>query len=263
MRYYVVDAFAERVFEGNPAGVCVLDKWLPDWLMQAVANENNLAETAFAVKAEAVYHLRWFTPGGEIDLCGHATLATAYVLLRFFEPEADRVVFQTKSGTLEVVRSGERLEMDFPAYPLTRVEVTDAMAEAIGVRPAEAWMGRDLVCVLEDEAQVRALRPDQEKVRALDGLLLHVTAKGDAYDCVSRTFAPKMGVAEDAVCGSGHCHIIPLWAQKEGKVVFTAYQASQRGGTLYCRKRGDRVKLAGNAVLYSEAELFIDGLIRP
>ena len=154
-------------------------------------------------------------------------------------------------------RACGRYEMDFPAYSLTQVEVTEEMAEAIGVRPLEAWMGRDLVCVLEHEAQVRAVEPDQEKVRGLDGLLLHVTARGTDYDCVSRTFAPKMGVAEDAVCGSGHCHIVPLWADKQKKDVLVARQASRRGGTLYCRRDGNRIRLAGNAVLYAEAELMV------
>ena len=148
------------------------------------------------------YHLRWFTPGGEIDLCGHATLATAYLLMRFFEPESDKITFQTKSGQLEVVKANDLLEMDFPAYSLTQVDVTKEIEAAIGVRPVEVWKGRDLVCVLENEEQIYAVQPNQAKVQALDGLLLHVTAKGKKYDCISRTFAPKMGVAEDAVCGS-------------------------------------------------------------
>lgn len=263
MKYYVVDAFAEKIFEGNPAGICVLDKWLPDQLMQDITNENNLAETAFTVKEANGYHLRWFTPGGEIDLCGHATLATAYLLMRFFEPKTDKITFQTKSGQLEVVKANDLLEMDFPAYSLTQVDVTKEIEDAIGVRPVEVWKGRDLVCVLENEEQIYAVQPNQAKIQALDGLLLHVTAKGKKYDCISRTFAPKMGVAEDAVCGSGHCHIIPLWADKEKKETFVARQASKRGGTLYCRKQGDRIKMAGKAVLYSEAELFVDDLIQP
>lgn len=263
MKYYVVDAFAEKVFEGNPAGVCVLDKWLPDQLMQDITNENNLAETAFTVKEANGYHLRWFTPGGEIDLCGHATLATAYLLMRFFEPKTDKITFQTKSGQLEVVKINDLLEMDFPAYSLTHVDITKEIEDAIGVRPVEVWKGRDLVCVLENEEQVHAVQPNQAKIQALDGLLLHVTAKGKKYDCISRTFAPKMGVAEDAVCGSGHCHIIPLWADKEKKETLVARQASKRGGTLYCRRQGDRIKMAGKAVLYSEAELFVDDLIQP
>lgn len=263
MKYYVVDAFAEKVFEGNPAGVCVLDRWLPDSLMQDIACENSLSETAFTVKEADGYHLRWFTPGGEIDLCGHATLATACILFHFFEPEAGGILFHTKSGPLEVTGANGLLEMDFPAYSLTQTGIPTEIEDAIGVRPVEVWKGRDLVCVLESEDQIYAARPNLSKIQQLDGLLLHITAKGRQYDCVSRTFAPKMGIAEDAVCGSGHCHIIPLWAAKQKKDTFVARQASARGGTLYCRKQGNRIKLAGKAVLYSEAELFVDDLIRP
>lgn len=261
MKYYVADAFADKLFEGNPAGVCVLEQWFTDEIMQKIAIENNLAETAFTVKAKDGYHLRWFTPGGEIDLCGHATLAAAYILCRFYEPQAKQIIFQTQSGQLGVTRKNDLFEMDFPAYSLTQVKVTEAMEQAIGIRPIEAWIGRDLVCVLENEDCIYSVKPKQSKVMNLDGLLLHVTAEGTKYDCVSRTFAPKMAVSEDAVCGSGHCHIIPLWAERKGKDILIARQASSRGGTLYCQKCGERVKIAGRAVLYSEAELFVDDLL--
>lgn len=257
MKQYVVDAFTDRVFAGNPAAVCVTDSWLDDGLMQKITTENNLSETAFCVKEGENYHLRWFTPGGEIDLCGHATLATAYVILRFVEPEADSVSFDTLSGVLTVKRSGEALEMVFPAYELRPVEVTDAMTEIIGVRPTAAFMGRDLLCVLEDESAVRACAPDMAKVMQLDGLLLHITAKGKEFDCVSRSFAPKCGVPEDPVCGSGHCHIIPYWANATGKTELTAFQASVRSGVLYTRLEGDKVILAGKAALFSEAEIYV------
>ncbi len=260
MKYYMVDAFAEKLFEGNPAGVCVLEQWVPDRLMQQIAVENNLSETAFTVKEPDGYRLRWFTPGGEIDLCGHATLGTAYILFRFYEPDEKKITFHTIGGQLEVVRTGHLLEMDFPAYDLSPVPVTDAMTDAIGIRPVEAWMGRDLVCVLRKEDQIYAAIPNQEKVLGLDGLLLHITAKGEKYDCVSRSFAPKMGVPEDAVCGSGHCHIIPLWADKLEQGTLVARQASKRGGTLYCRREGNRIKMAGSVVLYSGAELYVDHL---
>lgn len=200
------------------------------------------------------YHLRWFTPGGEIDLCGHATLACAYVILNFYEKEAAKVVFQTLSGDLVVERHGDLYEMDFPAYELKSVPVTEQMIDAIGATPREAYMGRDLLCVFDDVKIIEHLNPDLSKVHALNGLLLHVTAKGVETDCVSRTFAPKCGVPEDAVCGSGHCHIIPYWANRLGKDDIIAYQASKRGGTLYCRMVGARVKLAGKAALYSIAE---------
>lgn len=255
MKYYVVDAFAEKIFEGNPAGVCVLENWLSDQLMQKIAMENNLSETAFTVKENDSYHLRWFTPGGEIDLCGHATLATAFVLANFVEPDSTKFVFETLSGKLNVVRKDDLYEMDFPAYQLSPVCVTDEMTEAIGARPVEAWLARDLVCVMAEEAQVLLAQPDQAKLKKLDGLLLQLTAKGTEYDCVTRSFAPKLGVEEDPVCGSGHCHVIPLWAKKLAKSTLVARQASRRGGTLYCQDCGERVTLSGKAVLYATAEL--------
>lgn len=257
MKQYVVDAFTDHVFSGNPAAVCVLPRWLPEETMQKIALENNLSETAFTVKEPEGYRLRWFTPGGEIDLCGHATLATASVVLSDYEKELPAVTFSTLSGPLTVTRRDGLYEMDFPAYDLTQVPVTPEMTAALGAQPLEAWMGRDLLCVLPDEAAVRALTPDQEALLALPGLLTHVTAPGRDYDCVSRTFAPKLAVAEDPVCGSGHCHIVPYWSRRTGRSSLTAYQASRRGGTLYCLMAGGRVILRGSAARFSEAELFL------
>ena len=230
--------------------------------MMNIARENNLSETAFAVKEGDAYHLRWFTPGGEIDLCGHATLACAFVLLNFYESDAEEVEFETLSGHLAVMRKGDLYEMDFPAYELKPVPVTDEMADAIGAQPTGAFMGRDLMCVFDDASLIRTLEPDQEKVRALDGLLLHVTAPGTDTDCVSRSFAPKCGVTEDPVCGSGHCHIVPYWARTLHKDRLIASQASRRGGTLYCQVNGDRVFLAGKACLYAVSELFLEDISR-
>lgn len=255
MRQYVVDAFTDKVFGGNPAAVCVMDKWLDDETMLKITMENNLSETAFAVKEGENYKLRWFTPGGEIDLCGHATLATAYIVTKFVEPSLKEVRFETLSGILTVNKNDGLLEMNFPAYELKKVEVTDDMIEAIGVRPVEAWMARDLLCILENEEDVRSMNPDMEKVKKLDGLLLHVTAKGKDFDCVSRSFAPKLNVPEDPVCGSGHCHIVPFWANKIGKNNIIAYQASKRGGTLYCKVEGNRIKMSGKAALYSTSDI--------
>jgi len=258
MKCYVVDAFTDRPFKGNPAAVCLPEAFPADQLMLDIARENNLSETAFVVKNGADYDLRWFTPGGEIDLCGHATLATAYTLFRFVEQDALQLRFHTRSGLLTVTRRGDLLEMDLPAFPLTRVEITDQMVQAMGVRPLEAWMGRDLLCLLDSADTVRTLQPDQEAVTALPGLLLQVTAPGEEdFDCVSRTFAPKCGILEDPVCGSGHCHIVPYWAEKLGKRELLAFQASARSGVLHCRLEGDRVFLAGQAALYSIAELQI------
>lgn len=258
MKQYIVDAFADRMFEGNAAAVCVMDRWPGEELMLKIAGENALPETAFAVPEGEGYRLRWFAPGEEIDLCGHATLAAAYVILNRVRPETEQVAFQTKSGTLTVRRREDLLEMDFPAYSLKQVEVTDDMEAALGVRPVEAWRARDLVCVLEREEDVTDLKPDLEAMKKLRGALCQVTARGSRYDCVSRTFGPKCGIPEDPVCGSGHCHIIPYWAAKMGKNEFTARQASSRGGTLYCRLEGDRVVLAGRAVLYAECELMLE-----
>ena len=179
IRQYVVDAFTDKVFAGNPAAVCVLGRWPDDALLQAIAVENNLSETAFAVPAGDAYRLRWFTPGSEVDLCGHATLATAWTIFRFYEPQAGEVRFDTLSGSLTVKRDGALLSMDLPAYELTQVPVTAAMEEALGARVTEAWMGRDLVCVLESAGAVRSLAPDQDRLAALDGLLVHATARGD------------------------------------------------------------------------------------
>ena len=257
LKQYVVDAFTDEVFKGNPAAVCVLTEWIPDTLMQNIAKENNLSETAFTVKKGSEYELRWFTPGGEIDLCGHATLGTAYVLLRFVEKNCDKISFQTKSGRLIVKKEHDLYEMDMPAYQLKKVPVTDEMEQAIGSRPVEAWMGRDLVCVMADEKEVLQAAPDEEKLKKLDGLLLQLTAQGTKYDCVTRSFAPKLNVAEDPVCGSGHCHVIPLWAGKTKKKELTAYQASKRSGVLYCRMEAERVILARKAALYSKGEIYV------
>lgn len=258
MKQYIVDAFTDRVFSGNPAAVCVVEKFPYDELMMNIAKENNLSETAFAVKkGDGKYHLRWFTPGGEVDLCGHATLGTAYIIMNYYERDLVEIRFETLSGELIVKRNGDLYEMDFPVYDIKEVDVTDEMADSIGVRPVKAFIGRDLLCIFESEEDIRNMTPDLEKLKSLDGLLLQVTAPGKDYDCVSRSFAPKLNVPEDPVCGSGHCHIIPYWANKLGKEEVTAYQASPRGGILYCKIHGNRITLAGNACLYAESEIYV------
>ena len=203
MRQYVVDAFTDSVFHGNQAAVCVMEKWPSEEMMMNITRENNFSETAFTVKEGEKWHLRWFTPGGEIDLCGHATLGTAFVLLNFYEKEADQVVFTTLSGELIVTRKGNLYEMEFPAYELRPTTVTTAMEEALGAPIREAYIARDLLCVLDDEQAVLSLNPDLEKIKQIDGLLVHVTAKGEKEDCVSRSFGPKLNIPEDPVCGSG------------------------------------------------------------
>ncbi len=254
---YIVDAFTDRVFQGNPAAVCVLDSWPPEELMQKIAMENNFAETAFVVPEGERWHLRWFTPEKEFDLCGHATLAAAYVLFRFYRPEAEELVFSTLSGPLTVRRKEGLLEMDFPAYTPVRVEVSDEMTAALGVRPREAWRARDLLCVLDREEDVVRLCPDLRAIEALGGEICIVTARSGQFDCVSRCFAPGCSVSEDPVTGSAHCLIAPYWAKRLGKTELTARQASARGGTLLCRLEGDRVFLAGQAALFAKSELYV------
>lgn len=259
MKQYIVDAFTEKVFHGNQAAVCVLDAWPAESLMMDITRENNFSETAFTVKEEDGYRLRWFTPGGEIDLCGHATLATAYVLLRFYEPEAESITFHTMSGDLFVGRRGEFITMDFPAYTCREVPVTDQMEEALGARPREAYLDRDLLLVYDDEATVRTMKPDFEKVARIEGAKVGVavTAPGTSYDCVSRFFAPNLAIDEDPVTGSVHCMIAPYWAKHLGKSVIHAYQASARGGEMVCEIEGDRVVLLGKAALFSVSELMV------
>ncbi len=257
MKQYIVDAFTKEIFHGNQAAVCILDKWPDEKTMFNITLENNFSETAFAVKEGDKYHLRWFTPGGEIDLCGHATLATGFVVLSFYEQGSKSIIFKTLSGDLTVSKSGNLLEMEFPAYKLQKTDVTSQMEDALGCRITEAFKSRDLLLVTDDEETVRSLKPDLDKIEMLDGLLVHVTAKGKETDCVSRSFGPKLKIPEDPVCGSGHCHIIPYWAEKLGKTRLTAYQASKRGGTLYCRVEGEKIFLAGEAALFSVGELCI------
>ncbi len=261
MLQYTVDAFADRVFTGNPAAVAFPDTWPSDDLLLAITRENALPETAFAVPEGDGWRLRWFAPSGEISLCGHATLAAACVIMRFLLPETRELRFETLSGTLTVRREGELYAMDFPAYTLRPLEVTEPIVEALGARPREVWRARDLLCVFDDPETVLHLQPDQEKLLHVKGALMQVTAPGfGEYDCVSRTFGPKMNLPEDPVCGSGHCHIVPYWCARLGRTELTARQASPRGGTLHCRLEGDRVVLAGRAVLYACTQLFPDGL---
>jgi len=258
MNYYIADAFADRQFSGNPAGVCILEEPLPEDLMQHIANENNLAETAFVVPREdGDCDLRWFTPVTEIDLCGHATLASAFILHEMLGAGKAVYRFHTQSGLLEVTPKENNLyEMDFPAWPLRQVEVTEQMRQAIGCGILEAHLARDLILLLEDEAAVQNLRPDLRAVAALpEAFGVAVTAKGVSCDFVSRFFAPGEGIPEDHVTGSLHCMLIPFWAARLGKDVLTARQLSPRGGTLYCGNHGERVKMAGRARLYLKGEI--------
>lgn len=256
MKQYIVDAFTDKPFSGNPAAVCVMDNWPSEESMMKLAMENNLSETAFIVKEKHGYHLRWFTPGTEIELCGHATLASAFVILNYYESESQEVRFDTLSGILTVTRKGSLYEMDFPTYDLKEIPVTDEMEKAFGVRPVKAVLGLDLVCVFETEEQVRTMEPDQTLLMGIEGRLQNATAAGRDADCVSRSFAPKVSVPEDPVCGSAHCQIADYWSKNLGKTRIHAYQASKRGGHLYCELKGDgRIAICGEAVLVAISEI--------
>lgn len=257
MKQYIVDAFTDQPFSGNPAAVCVMDSWPSEEFMKKLAMENSLSETAFVVKEEG-FRLRWFTPGTEVELCGHATLASAYVILNFFEKESRSVQFHTMSGVLTVNRRGELYEMDFPTYELKEIPVTDDMERAFGVRPVRAVLGLDLVCVFEREEQVRAMNPDQSLLMKLKGRIQNATARGEETDCVSRSFCPKLSIAEDPVCGSAHCQIADYWSRELGKKEIRAFQASRRGGYLYCRlKEKGRIAISGEAALVAVTEILV------
>lgn len=258
MKQYIVDAFTDSPFHGNPAAVCVMDKWPEEEFMKLLAMENNLSETAFIVKEEAGYHLRWFTPGTEVTLCGHATLASAFVIFNYYDTDAETVTFDTLSGRLIVTRNGDLYEMDMPTYELKEVPVTDEMESAFGVRPIKAVLGMDLICVFESEEQVRNMDPDQHLLGELEGRLQNATARGVDFDCVSRSFCPKVAVPEDPVCGSAHCQIADYWSGVLGKPEIVAYQASKRGGTLYCKPLGNgRISISGKATLVAISELML------
>lgn len=249
--YYQVDAFSAQMFAGNPAGVCLLSEWLPDTLLQSIARENGLSETAFVLLREPLHPLRWFTPTVEVDLCGHATLAAAHVLFRHLGRQTPSVSFETRSGLLTVSRDGERMTLDFPARPAVRCEPPDDLVRGLGAQPSWVGRSRDYLAVFDSERTVRGLRPNLSALLRLDCLGIIATAPGETCDFVSRFFAPGAGVPEDPVTGSAHCTLIPHWAGHFGRTRLRALQVSARGGELFCELRGDRVGIGGVAVTYS------------
>jgi PhzF family phenazine biosynthesis protein len=252
---YQADAFTSRLFGGNPAAICPLEAWLPEETMQAIATENNLSETAFFVADGDSYQLRWFTPVAEIDLCGHATLATAFIIFTRLDPSASRARFTTKSGELIVTRDGDRLSMDFPARPPGACDADPGLVQALGGKPEAVLAARDYFVVYASEDDVRALKPNFEALKAMDRFAVIVTAPGKDVDFVSRFFAPAQGIPEDPVTGSAHCSLIPYWAKRLGKTSLHALQVSPRLGELWCEHRGERVTMAGNAVCYLEGTI--------
>src|SRR5215204_343966 len=255
---YQIDAFTNEVFKGNPAAVCPLEEWIDESLMQRIALENNLAETAFFVKEGDVYEIRWFTPLAEIDLCGHATLASGFVIFELLKTEDNLVKFHSHiSGELTVEKQGDRLILDFPARPVLPAQAPDNLTEALGKAPNAVLKARDYFLVYETEQEILDITPNFSKLLEIGAHGYIVTAKGDSADFVSRFFAPEVGVPEDPVTGSAHCNLIPYWAEKLGKTELFARQVSARGGELFCELRGDRVKIGGNAKLYLKGEIYV------
>ena len=257
---YQVDAFTDRPFGGNPAAVCPLDTWLPDATLQAIAAENNLSETAYFVPEEGGYRLRWFTPAIEVALCGHATLASAYVIATYIDPAMEKVVFHSKSGPLAVTRKGEFFTLDFPSEPPAAFDDGGKIAEALGIVPQEVVKapkvdGGKMMAVLASEAEVRGAAPNLEKVKNLPGDGLIITARGEKVDFVSRYFAPHAGIPEDPVTGSAHCVLTPYWARRLGKATLKARQISARGGDLTVEDKGERTLISGQVSPYLEGRI--------
>ena len=258
MKYFVVDAFSDKHFGGNPAGVCLLDKPLDETVMQRIAFENNLSETAFLLKQDGYYDLKWFTPETEIDLCGHATLASAFVLMNFIELGVEMVDFDTLSGTLTVNRNDDMYLMNFPSHKPSPCAKPDALEEALGVNVLETHRARDMLALVESESAVRELKPDLLKLGTIrDVFAFIVTAKGTDCDFVSRFFAPNAGIPEDPVTGSSHTILTPFWTERLGKKELSARQLSRRGGVLACRDLENRVEIGGKAILYLDGEIKI------
>lgn len=255
IKQYQIDAFATRAFEGNPAAVCPLESWLDDGILQAIAEENNLSETAFFVPSKKGFELRWFTPVKEVDLCGHATLASAHVIFEILGYAKQAITFETRSGDLFVGRNGKLLKMDFPARPPAPCKLSEIMVKGLGQRPVEVLAADDYMAVFDSEATVRTITPDQSLLSQLDLRGVIVTARGTDVDFVSRFFAPKYGIPEDPVTGSAHCTLAPYWANKLGKNILSARQVSKRVGNIACEVNSGRVFLSGCAVAFMEAEI--------
>lgn len=254
---YTVDAFTNSVFGGNPAAVCPLQSWLPETVMQQLAAENNLSETAFFVKEEDTFHIRWFTPEFEIDLCGHATLASAFVIFTQLNYPGTTIRFTCKSGLLDVTKNNELIKLNFPSRVPVPAEAPEILLKGIGKTPGKVLKSRDYFLVYENEQDILDIKPDFQYLNQLDCVGIIVTAPGKEVDFVSRFFVPNSVIGEDPVTGSAHCNLIPYWAEQKGKTTLTAKQVSARGGELWCELLGDRVTMAGNAILYMKGEFYL------
>jgi PhzF family phenazine biosynthesis protein len=255
---YQIDAFASELFEGNPAAVCPLEEWLPDKTMQSIAEENNLSETAFFVPTANGFHIRWFTPKDEVDLCGHATLATAYVLYDILGYKRDKIEFDSRSGLLLVTKDNERIVMDFPAQPPVLCDIPKEVIKAFDIAPIECLKSEDYIVVFEREIDILSAKPNLGQLTKLDLRGVIITAKSSRYDFVARFFAPKYGVPEDPVTGSAYTQLAPYWASKIGSKRFSVKQVSSRGGELTCEIADDRVLISGKAIKYLEGKINIE-----
>jgi len=255
---YQIDAFASKLFEGNPTAICPLNEWLPDETMQSIAAENNLSETAFFVPKNTGFHIRWFTPKSEVDLCGHATLASAYVLFNILDYKEDKIEFDSKSGILAVTRDNEWLVMDFPLQPPVSCDIPEEIVAAFDKMPIECLRAEDLIVVFDNEKDIESANPDFGQLLKLDSRGVVITAKSTRYDFVSRFFAPKYGIPEDPVTGSAYTQLVPYWASKMGSKRFHVKQLSSRGGELLCEQVDDRVLIYGRAVKYLEGKINIE-----
>ncbi len=256
MKLYQVDAFTEKVFAGNPAAVVPLESWLTDDEMQKISAENNLSETAYFVEQDdGTYSIRWFTPKTEVDICGHATLASAHVLYEHLGFKGEKVVFQSKSGELTVEKKGDIYWMNFPSNPPEPIPVPKLLPEAIGTIPIYTGVNRDMLVLLQDESTVRSIKPDFSLLEKMEVRGIIITAKGEDSDFVSRFFAPSVGIYEDPVTGSAHSILTPFWEKRLGKSSFKARQVSDRGGNIMCNQKGDRVEIGGAAITYMVGEI--------
>ena len=251
---FQVNAFTGVGLQGNPAAVCLLETWLDDQSLQKIACENNVSETAFLVGSDSEYELRWFTPKVEVDLCGHATLASGFVIFSYVNKDFSHVSFKTASGILHVEKSGDLLSLDLPARLPEKAASSATLTEGLGIAPKDVLKSRDMLAVFEDEAQIRNMKPDfQVLAQVRDVLGIIVTAPGKTVDFVSRFFSPNAGIPEDPVTGSAHCTLVPYWAARLGKATLHAHQLSDRGGELFCENKGERVTISGRAVCYNPA----------
>lgn len=254
---YQIDAFASELFKGNPAAVCPLDNWLPDDIMQKIAGENNLSETAFFVPKGDGFHIRWFTPANEVDLCGHATLAAAFVIFNILDYDQNIIEFDSKSGLLKVIKDEDNLILDFPAQPPTPRDTPQEIINALNITPIECLKSEDFIAVLNDESDVQIVEPDFEELKKLGLRGVIITAQSKTYDFVARCFFPGLGIQEDPVTGSAYTQLAPYWATKLGKDLFNVKQLSARGGELICELYKDRVLISGKAVKYMEGKINI------